>query len=331
MMIVTQTYARAGLLGNPSDGYYGRTISFTLKNFTARVTLTESAELVIAPRPVDQNVFRDIAHLRETVSSQGYYGGARLVKAAVKHFADDCTRQGITLPGRNCTLEYDTTIPRQVGLAGSSAIITATMKALQQFYEVEIPKERLPTLILETETVELGITAGLQDRVVQVYEGCVYMDFEREIVEKSGHGHYEQLDPALLPSLWLAWRPDYRKVSGGMLSGLRERFDRGDRLTIETLAEIADLAREGRDALLARDTDQLARLMNRNFDLRRRIMPVDSGDLHLIETARGLGAAAKLTGSGGAVLGLCPSGTAVEECVETLRRLGAEVTIPGVI
>ena len=37
--------------------------------------------------------------------------------------------------------------------------------------------------ILETE--ELGIAAGLQDRVVQTYEGLVYMDFakqrEREI------------------------------------------------------------------------------------------------------------------------------------------------------
>jgi len=35
---------------------------------------------------------------------------------------------------------------------------------------------------------ELGITAGLQDRVIQVYGGLVYMDFERGLVEQHGHG-----------------------------------------------------------------------------------------------------------------------------------------------
>jgi hypothetical protein len=37
-----------------------------------------------------------------------------------------------------------------------------------------LPKAELPGLILSAET-ELGITAGLQDRVIQVYEGMVYM------------------------------------------------------------------------------------------------------------------------------------------------------------
>ena len=35
---------------------------------------------------------------------------------------------------------------------------------------------------------ELGITAGLQDRVVQVYGGLVYMDFARESTQRHGHG-----------------------------------------------------------------------------------------------------------------------------------------------
>ena len=35
---------------------------------------------------------------------------------------------------------------------------------------------------------ELGITAGLQDRVVQVYGGLVYMDFARESMQQLGHG-----------------------------------------------------------------------------------------------------------------------------------------------
>ena len=42
-MIETYAYARAGLLGNPSDGYYGKTISLLMRNFRARVVLYPSA------------------------------------------------------------------------------------------------------------------------------------------------------------------------------------------------------------------------------------------------------------------------------------------------
>lgn len=47
--------------------------------------------------------------------------------------------------------------------------------------------------VLSVETEELGINAGLQDRVIQSYGGCVYMDFSREIMEKQGHGDYTHL------------------------------------------------------------------------------------------------------------------------------------------
>ena len=47
MFIETYAYARAGLLGNPSDGYYGKTISLLVRNFRARVILYPSARLEI--------------------------------------------------------------------------------------------------------------------------------------------------------------------------------------------------------------------------------------------------------------------------------------------
>ena len=39
--IRTEAFARAGLIGNPSDGYFGKTISFIVRNFPARIELTE--------------------------------------------------------------------------------------------------------------------------------------------------------------------------------------------------------------------------------------------------------------------------------------------------
>jgi len=49
LIIEERAYARAGLLGNPSDGYFGKTISIIVKNFGAQVTLYQSPELKIEP------------------------------------------------------------------------------------------------------------------------------------------------------------------------------------------------------------------------------------------------------------------------------------------
>lgn len=38
-VITSRVYARVGLLGNPSDGFYGKTIAFSLRNFHAEVRL----------------------------------------------------------------------------------------------------------------------------------------------------------------------------------------------------------------------------------------------------------------------------------------------------
>jgi glucuronokinase len=37
--ITSRVFARIGLLGNPSDGYHGKTISFALANFYAEVSI----------------------------------------------------------------------------------------------------------------------------------------------------------------------------------------------------------------------------------------------------------------------------------------------------
>lgn len=36
----------------------------------------------------------------------------------------------------------------------------------------------------------------------------MYMDFNRELMQRQGHGCYEELDPALLPPLYVAYRSD---------------------------------------------------------------------------------------------------------------------------
>ena len=45
-------FARAGLIGNPSDGFHGKTVSLTVANFWADVTLTQSERLELKPHPL---------------------------------------------------------------------------------------------------------------------------------------------------------------------------------------------------------------------------------------------------------------------------------------
>ena len=239
MIIETRAFARAGLLGNPSDGYYGKTISIIVKNFGAHISLYETPELHIMPRDQDLNIYKNIHDLVESVNLTGYYGAARLVKAAIKKFVEHCFDNNIKLNGNNFTIRYHSSIPRQVGLAGSSAIITATFRALMKFYKVSIPVELIPSIVLAAEVEELGINAGLQDRVIQTYEGCVFMDFERHHLEKHNFGKYEKLDPKLLPKLYIAYKTDLGKVSGVTFNDVKARYEKGDPLILESLNKIA--------------------------------------------------------------------------------------------
>ena len=77
-------------------------------------------------------------------------------------------------------------------------------------------------------------------------------------------------------------------------------------------AEVRDLVEQlvkdaitGREALLLRDRETFLRCCDRNFDLRASVFPIAAADQRLIDLGRSLGAAAKLPGSGGAVLFVC--------------------------
>src|SRR5436305_5584959 len=109
-------------------------------------------------------------------------------------------------------------------MGGSSSIITAALRALCQYYAVEIALPIQAKLVLETETKELGVPAGPQDRVIQVYEGVVFMDFARDLMQSRGYGEYERLDPALLPNLYLAFRTSLSEGTEVFHSNVRERW-----------------------------------------------------------------------------------------------------------
>jgi len=303
MIIRSRAFARAGLIGNPSDGYFGKAISVICRNFSARVTVYESPRIYIRPQRCDRLEYGGVDDLISDVGRHGYYGGIRLIKAAIKRFHDHCTEHGHSIRERNFTIEYDTDIPVRVGLAGSSAIVTAAVRALMDFFEVDIPQVALPNIILDAEVGELGIGAGLQDRVIQVYEGAVFMDFDRAWMLTSGHGRYESLSPKNLPPLFVAYHDHLAEGTEVVHNDLRDRFDRGDQQVLGAMKEFAGLAREARDRIQAGRGSEIGPLLEANFELRSRICRIGDGNRRLVQIGRDHGAFTKFAGSGGAVIG----------------------------
>ncbi len=290
-------HARAALLGNPSDGFGGRTISVTLPQFAAEAIVRPAERLEIFGDDPD---------------------GARLVGAAVKRFTGHCRELGRRFDGE-VSIAYETTVPRQVGLGGSSAIVIATMRALAAHLGIELDPDPLARLALSAETEELGIPAGPQDRVVQAHGGLVYMDFD-----PSGGG-IERLDAALLPPMFVAYRRDASEPSAATHSEIRDRFRRGDPEIVAAMSEVAGLAVLGRDCLLAGRHHEFGALMAANVAARARIVELDPRHSRMVELAASLGAPANYAGSGGAIVGIVPTDGDAAELGEAFAAEGCEM------
>lgn len=331
MQIIRQRgYARAGLIGNPSDGYFGKTISVVIRDFYATTVLYEWENFELRLSQDDRSVFDSIDDLVTDVQQHGYYGGIRLVKATIKKFVEFCQAQQARgdkqyrLHDRKFAVRYESNIPRQVGLAGSSAIIVATLRALMDFYSIEIPMQLQPSLVLSIETDELGISAGLQDRVIQIYEGLVFMDFAREnMCEIEGHqcGQYEPLDPKLLPPIYIAYSTDVGEPTEVLHKPLRARYEAKDPEVLAAFKYLAELTVEAREAIDQSDGERLGDLMNANFACRQSICSLHKQHVQMIEAAQDIGASAKYAGSGGAIVGTYRDQTMFDKLCDRLASL----------
>jgi glucuronokinase len=328
MIIRTVAYPRAALIGNPSDGYFGKTISFAFRNFAAHIELWESPELELLPSRRDHSVFTSVADLHADVKAHGYYGGFRVLKASIKVFYEYCRDEGIPLADRNFTLRYRSDIPNRVGLAGSSALIMACLRALMEFYGVEIEASQLANVVLAVENSELGIPAGLQDRVAQAYQGLVYMDFAKSLMDSRGYGDYQPLDLSLLPPVYVAYREDLSEGTEVYHNDLRSRWQKGDPEVHQAMADWASLTTDFRNALAAGDIDAMHQLVNTNFDKRAELYDVGDGNRDMVATARRAGASANFAGSGGAIVGLYKDEAVFQKLAAAFAPKGIRVIRP---
>ncbi len=319
--------ARAGLLGNPSDQYAGRAIALTLRDFEASVALEPADRFEIVPGAADETHADDarsaVARLRE----DGCHGGVRLLQATLLRFAGASARFVELAPDDarlRFRMRYESGVPRQAGLAGSSAIVIAALRALSSWFEEDFGPQRLAELALAAEVEDLGIQAGPMDRVIQAFEGVLFMDFT------GPGGERTPLDPSLLPALYVAWDPRTGLDSGRVHSEVRARWLAGDAQVRDAMEIFAGLADEGRECLERGDVERLCALVDRNFDTRASIYTLGRADHEMVALGRDHGAAAKLCGSGGSVLGVLPDASVWPKLERAYAEAGYRALRPQV-
>ena len=267
--LVSTCVARAALAGNPSDGYGGAVVAVPVNDLAAMASVTEADRFTIRAGN------RDLA---------------QLLKASADAFSE---AQG-ALP--DVTLSASTSIPRSVGLAGSSALVIATLRALAALVNHRWEPIELAELALSIERDRLGIAAGLQDRLVQAVNRPVSMTFDPV--------SYHELALPTTMTLFVAWNPHGSQPSDTLHRSLQRRFDGGDPQVESAMHELAVQASRARKAIEHGDMLVLGDAMDRSFDLRASITEIDSTQQMLIDLGRAAGAAVNSAGSGGSVVGL---------------------------
>ena len=323
-------YPRATLIGNPSDGFGGKTIAFVFSDFHAEVQLEEHDRIQILPGLVDHLDWNELSSFRSSVSSMGYYDGLRLLKAALLVFTKYCDEQKIALHNRGFKLSYTTNIPLLLGLSGSSAIITACLRALGVWYEIKLESWQLADLTWRVETEELRIPAGLQDRVAQAYNYPVFMDFDKGHFNDNPYGKYKKL-PVPLNNIYIAYSNRLAKGAGKLHGELLERFESGDTQVLEAMESWKSLTVTFREALEKGDFDKMNECINTNFDIRNKLVNLHPDHVELVMLARKSGASAKFSGSGGAIIGMYKDAQMLKRLKSDLAQADVNILLPNIV
>ncbi len=287
MRIVASAPGRAGLLGNPSDGYGGCVISCTIPE-RATVCLQE-ADRLEAEVEGRSHGFTDAGDFR--------LRGDRfdVVRATV---------QFLKLFDLKLKLSITTDIPVQAGLAGSTAILTSLVAAVSAYLGQPHSRHYLAEMVRTIELNYLEVQCGYQDQYMTVFGGIQFMDFRgKENYRRLGDELYatvESLEAYTSELPFVLVQTGVRRVSTSVLKPIRERWLEGDTEVIRSYQRIARLCQRGKRAFIDNHWKLFAQLMNENHRLQRALGGSGEADDHIIRLCLDSGAwGAKLAGAGG--------------------------------
>lgn len=283
---VGRAAARAALAGNPSDGFGGAVLATPVPGLEATVEVGDGDGVVVGGRRWPSPA--------EVVGP--HEGDGALLSATVERLVAWCGAEGPGVPDDGLEVAWSTSIPRSVGLAGSSALVVAALRALAARWDLDLDVPTVARLALEVEVDLLGIAAGPQDRLVQAAGRTLLMDFGAPAWA------VEPIEPPAPVPLVVVWSGRAAAPSDTVHGPLAGRA--GAPAVRRAMGRLAALAHEAAQALRDGDLAALGAAMDGSYEQRLAVVDLDPAHVALVDGARACGAAVNYTGSGGAVVGV---------------------------
>jgi glucuronokinase len=311
--------ARVGLVGNPSDGHGGAVVAAPFPQRAATATVRPADEVVIAGPGVEHR-WPTLDAFLDSVGTAGHPVSQRILTASLR-IAVEHVGERVAGRVRSVRLDWATTVPRSVGLAGSSALAVAAIGALAETWGMPMDRRVMAALALRAEVDELGIAAGWQDRIVQSVGAPVLVDVTAtEVCDGLVVPRVRHLQPPRALPIVVGWLDSAASGSGTYHAAVRER---AASLTTP-MAQLGELARAAADTVDAGDVGRLAELVDATWRLRQSAAPLRADHAALVEAVRATGVAATTPGSGGAVVAVPTDADAMSAATAALAEQGAQ-------
>ena len=227
----------------------------------------------------------------DDVRSVEYNGALDLLKAAV-------VRMGVR---RSLRVEVWADAPGGSGMGTSSSVAVALLAALGRIEGLELPRHRLAELAHSLEVEELRIECGVQDQYAAAFGGVQFMEVDypsvRQYALTLSRGFVAGLDQR-----FLVVHSGESRLSHDIHTKVLGALSEADASAHAALDRLRECAYGMRDALLSEDFDQMAEIMNANWEAQKALCGAITTLRieRIIEIARAAGAAgAKVNGAGG--------------------------------
>jgi len=227
------------------------------------------------------------------------------------------TRLG--LDNEDMKIEIFPHIPRAAGLGGSAALAVAIIRALAQYYKLDVSNEEISGLAYESELIAHGSASGIDNTLATYGNFTLY---------RKGVPPFMQdiTSPEAIPIV--IGLSGVESLTAKMVAKVREGRQQSPKLYDHIFEEINNLVLKSVKAIEKNQLNKLGDYMNQNQGLLDAIQ-VSSPELEeIIAISRKNGAlGAKLTGAGGggAAIALCPEYP--EKVAMAIRKAGYNTVI----
>ena len=222
----------------------------------------------------------------------------------------------LNLRDRGMTIEIQPEVPRAMGMGGSAALAVSIIRALSNYFDLNLTEKEVRDLSFKSEDIIHGGASGIDNTVATYRELILYRKEEPPKMESLN------LKKSIPIVIGLS---GVESMTSGMVAKVRKAHERYPDWYEQIFNRMDELALASREALEQGDLPKLGEIMNLNHGYLNTLQVSCPEVEDLVQIARNSGAlGAKLTGGGGggAIIALCDSPETQQKVKESIRKNG---------